>query len=162
MLVGVLSDTHFRTLQAGVALLERLRQGLFSQVELILHAGDVGLCEVLDGYLDVPVVAVRGNTDPPAPGLPLKRVLDLGGYRVGLLHGWGPLGGLEERVLGEFRQDHLDCLVYGHSHAPVCHRRQGLLLFNPGSPTERRFAPRTTVGLLRLESSITGQVLAFD
>lgn len=162
MLVGVLADTHFSSLQTGVGLLERLRRSLFSQVEMILHAGDVGLCEVLDGYLDVPVLAVQGNTDPPASGLPLKRVLELEGFRIGLIHGWGSPVGLEERVLSMFEGDHLHCLVYGHSHRPACHHRAGTLLFNPGSPTEPRSTRRTTVGLLHLGASITGQVLSFD
>ena len=32
-------------------------------------------------------------------------------------------------------------VVFGHTHIPVCEDRNGLLLLNPGSPTERRRGP---------------------
>lgn len=162
MQVGVLSDTHFRTLRDGLGLLDHLRQGPFAGVELILHAGDLGTTELLDGYLDVPLLAVRGNTDGEDARLPLQRVVELGGFRIGLIHGWGPVSGLENRVRKEFSAIPLDCLIYGHSHFPVCQRQEGLLLFNPGSPTDRRSAPCHSVGLLDLGSSLTGRILCLD
>jgi uncharacterized protein len=162
MLIGVLSDTHFPSIQAGLKLFDQLRLGAFAGVELILHAGDVGAAQVLDGLLDVPVLAVRGNTDFGPPWLPEQRTLVLEGYRIGLIHGWGPAAGLEARVLGQFAHTALDCLIYGHSHAPLCERRNGLFLFNPGSPTDRRSAPRHTVGLLELGSTLSGRILSLD
>jgi len=30
-------------------------------------------------------------------------------------------------------------------------------MFNPGSPTDRRFAPKRTIGLLHLEDKIKGE-----
>jgi hypothetical protein len=41
-----------------------------------------------------------------------------------------------------------DVIVFGHSHIPVCHIEDGLLLLNPGSPTERRQEPRASFALL--------------
>lgn len=162
MQIGVVSDTHFRSLREGIALFERLLQGPFAEVELILHAGDVGAPQILDGFLDVPLVAVRGNTDAVNASLPEQRVLELAGYRIGLMHGWGPLAGLETRVLGEFSGVRLDCLIYGHSHYPVCRRDGGLLLFNPGSPTDRRSAPWHSVGVLESGQTLVGRILALD
>lgn len=162
MQVGVIADTHFRTLRDGLGLLEQLLQGPFAEVELILHAGDLGSTQILDGYLDVPLLAVRGNTDGEDARLPLQRLVELAGFRIGLIHGWGPVAGLESRVLKEFSAIPLDCLIYGHSHSPVCHRQGELLLFNPGSPTDRRSAPWHSVGLLDLGSTLTGRILALD
>ena len=162
MQIGVVSDTHFRSLREGIVLFEGLLQGPFAEVELILHAGDLGPPQLLDGVLEVPLLAVRGNTDGTNANLPLQRVLELAGFRIGLIHGWGSLAGLESRVLGEFAGVRLDCLIFGHSHYPLCRRRDGLLLFNPGSPTDRRSAPCHSVGMLELGQTLNGRILALD
>lgn len=162
MQIGVLSDTHFRSLREGLVFFERLLQGPFADVELILHAGDVGAPQILDGYLEIPMAAVRGNTDGEDARLPAQRLLVLGGFRIGLIHGWGPVEGLETRVQREFSETQLDCLIYGHSHYPLCHQSQGLLLFNPGSPTDRRAAPYHSVGVLDLGQNMVGRILPLD
>lgn len=162
MQVGVLSDTHFRTLKDGLDVLEQLLAGPLAAVELILHAGDFGVTQILDGYFDVPLLAVRGNTDVEDARLPEQRVIELEGFRLGLIHGWGPIAGLETRVRKEFSSTPLDCLIYGHSHYPVCHRQGGLLIFNPGSPTDRRSAPCHSVGVLDLGSTLNGRILLLD
>lgn len=162
MQIGVVSDTHFRSLRDGIVLFERLLEGPFAEAELILHAGDVGAPQILDGFLEVPLVAVRGNTDAANANLPEQRVLELAGFRIGLIHGWGPLAGLESRVLGELSAARLDCLIYGHSHYPMCRQRDGLLLFNPGSPTDRRSAPCHCVGVLELGQTLVGHILSLD
>ncbi len=44
-------------------------------------------------------------------------------------------------------------VVFGHSHIPLHQRGEdGLVLFNPGSPTDRRRQPRGTMGLLDIEA----------
>lgn len=42
-------------------------------------------------------------------------------------------------------------VVFGHSHIPLLADEDGLLLFNPGSPTDRRRQPEHTFGLLLFE-----------
>ncbi len=44
-----------------------------------------------------------------------------------------------------------DAVVFGHSHIPLHERTDGFQIFNPGSPTERRRAPRHTMGLAEVE-----------
>jgi predicted phosphodiesterase len=45
-----------------------------------------------------------------------------------------------------------DAVVFGHSHMPLRERADdGFQIFNPGSPTERRRAPRRTMGAARIE-----------
>jgi predicted phosphodiesterase len=45
--------------------------------------------------------------------------------------------------------------VFGHSHIPLDlvpgSAGDGVRIFNPGSPTDRRRQPRGTMGLLRVE-----------
>jgi len=66
--------------------------------------------------------------------LPQQRVLEIGGVRIGLIHGWGPPAGLAERVRAAFADTPLDCLVFGHSHVPLCQREGALLLSTRGAP----------------------------
>jgi predicted phosphodiesterase len=45
-----------------------------------------------------------------------------------------------------------DLVVFGHSHIPMDVDAEGIRIFNPGSPTDRRRQPRGTVGVLRIEA----------
>jgi predicted phosphodiesterase len=42
-------------------------------------------------------------------------------------------------------------VVFGHSHIPLNEENDGQLLLNPGSPTWKRQAPFTSMGLLWIE-----------
>ena len=54
--------------------------------------------------------------------------------------------GREARCAARFPDT--DVLVFGHSHIPLHETGpDGLQLFNPGSPTDRRRQPRHTMGL---------------
>ena len=92
MKIGVLSDTH--SSQPTDALI-RIAKGAFSDVPLILHAGDLTSMSVLDVFSDKQVVAVCGNKDrgPITASLPEKQILHINGYRIGLVHGWGSARG---------------------------------------------------------------------
>ena len=48
-----------------------------------------------------------------------------------------------------------DVVVFGHSHAPMNEEGgPGQLLFNPGSPTQRRAQPVHTLGELRIAAGV--------
>jgi hypothetical protein len=160
--IGVLSDTHLTDLRQGFQFLEKLAEEYLADVDMILHAGDLVEPLLLEAFGDVPVFAVRGNMDPPSANLPARRIVRAGSARIGLIHGWGPVGNLEERVAGEFFPDMPDCLVYGHSHLPVCHQKEGVLFFNPGSPTEKRQAPFRSIGILEVDQKIHGRIIRLD
>jgi len=161
MLIGVISDTHI-PLRA-----RQLPAGLFKAldgVDLLLHAGDLVEESVLEELSSLaPVEAVAGNMDPfpLASRLGRKKVLDLSGYRIGLIH--GDLGGdrqkTPQRAYEAFINDHVDCVVFGHTHQPYCREEGGVLLFNPGSPTDRRREPRHSCGLLTLSDKLTAEII---
>lgn len=160
--IGVLADTHLPDSTDARAFLAEVVDTLLAPVEMILHAGDLvapGLLEVFDGRV---VHAVRGNMDLSTPGVPIKKIIHVGGFTIGMIHGWGAPESIEDRVLGEFSGVSLDCLVYGHSHRPVCHRRDGVLLFNPGSATDRRSMAYHSVGLLEIADDIRGTIMRID
>ncbi|PLX87355.1 MAG: YfcE family phosphodiesterase [Desulfuromonas sp.] len=161
--LGILSDTHLSCSEDVVALTDALLAGPFADVSAILHAGDMVSPFMIDSFAPVPCYAVQGNMDQATSGVPQKRILGFEGHRIGLVHGWGPRAGLEKRVVEAFADERIDCLVYGHSHSPVCHRQDGLLIFNPGSPVDRRSAPSHTVGILEVSSvGIQGEIIHLD
>jgi putative phosphoesterase len=160
--IGVISDTHIAETAQGLRFMESLRTRFFPEADMVLHAGDIVEPEILCAFHDIPVHAVRGNMDSPLIDLPVKRVFSIEGFRIGLIHGWGAPTGLEQRLGREFADEKLDCLVYGHSHMPVCHRREGVLFFNPGSPTRNRRPPWPSVGMLEISDSIDGRIIRLD
>lgn len=156
LVVGLISDTHLGALTPE--LLAVLEDHL-SDAAFVIHAGDVTSPLVLEelearGW---DVRAVQGNMDTfLGPDVPQKRVLDLEGLRVGVAHGWGPPSGIRQRVLSLF-QERPDILVYGHTHHPDDTVEQQVRFINPGSPTDRRFAPYRSVGRLEISWSDDGR-----
>jgi putative phosphoesterase len=147
--VALISDTHLPrgTRRIPDACLERLAAS-----DLIIHAGDFVAAEVL-GELErigPPVAAVFGNVDSAElrARLPVSRVVEAGGARIGLVHDGGPARGRLERLRRRFPDAH--AVVFGHSHIPLHEDAGGFQIFNPGSPTERRRQPRHTMGLARV------------
>jgi uncharacterized protein len=156
--VLVLADTHLRT--GRERWLPEAARVHLRRVDAVLHAGDVMDAGVLDRLrteaAPAPVHAVLGNNDTSMIRLlPETKVLELGGVRIGMVHDSGRSSGRAERMRRLFP----DCavVVFGHSHAPVEQVGvDGQLLFNPGSPTQRRLQPRPSFGVLKLGD---GQIL---
>jgi uncharacterized protein len=118
--------------------------------DLIVHGGDFVAIGVLEDLRRLgPVDAVHGNMDEPALRslLPAERIVEAGGARIGVVHDGGPREGREARLVARFPSCH--AVVYGHSHLPQIADHDGVLILNPGSPTERRRAPAHT--LIELE-----------
>jgi len=162
MKIGVLSDTHLTSIGAGMELAEQLLSGPFAGIDVIIHAGDIVIPELESCFYPIPWFAVRGNMDAAQVVYPERRILEFASIRIGLIHGWGAPTGIEKRVMAEFQGEMLDVLIFGHSHQPVCRREGDLLLMNPGSPTDRRFAPGHTVGLLTIEQGLHGEIIHLD
>lgn len=121
--------------------------------ELILHAGDVVAASVLDGLRELaPVEAVAGNMDEAEllAELPERRIVEVGGVRIGMVHDPGRAVGRGERLAAAFPGCH--AVVYGHTHVPDVSRVGRAWILNPGSPTERRAAPAHSLLILDLDA----------
>jgi putative phosphoesterase len=149
--IAVLADTH---LPRGGRELPRRCVELIEAAEAVVHAGDISTAEALREIeaIGPPVHAVFGNVDEEAlrRELPAELELDLGGRRLAVTHDAGASNGRLPRL--RLRFPRADAVVFGHSHLPLHERAEGFQIFNPGSPTERRRAPRHSMGLLRSES----------
>jgi uncharacterized protein len=155
--VVVIADTHLRRSWPNRRLPTAALREL-ATADVILHAGDITQAEHLEELATyAPVHAVLGNNDPELIGvLPETLEVELAGVRVAMIHDSGPARGRDARLHARFPG--ADVVVFGHSHIPWnAEGLDGQLLFNPGSPTERRRQPRRTIGILELGD---GQVRA--
>lgn len=162
MKIGVISDTH---IPMRVKLLPPVIFKAMEGVDLILHAGDIVSENVLiDLKAIAPLEAVSGNVDPfeLQAKLPRKKILNLNGFRIGLIHGDGRGGKTSqktsERAFKAFEGENVNVVVFGHSHKPFNEWRDGILLFNPGSLTDPRRQPKPSYGIIYLEETIRGEI----
>ena len=155
-LAAVIADTHIP--RRARALPENLLPYL-ERVDLILHAGDLmepALLDVLAAYASTR--AVRGNLDPPGVDLPDALGFEFGGVSVAMIHESGAKKGRRNRMKRRFPDARV--VVFGHSHIPWLDDEDGLLLLNPGSPTDRRRQPNHTFALLRAEDGeVTAEIV---
>ena len=150
----MLSDSH---LTKGIDGVGAQVLGALSRADVVLHAGDVTSRKALAELEDLaPTYAVLGNNDRDlSEVLPESRLLELGGVRIAMVHDSGARAGRPRRLHRRFPD--ADLVVFGHSHVPVDEVGElGQLLFNPGSPTQRRSQPHRTFGRLLLDG---GRVL---
>jgi uncharacterized protein len=150
MRVVVISDTHAPRFWKGCPL--GVARHL-AEADLILHAGDVCIAPVLDELAAfAPVRVVLGNNDGPdvaAWGAPETLEFELAGLSVAMIHDSGARAGRLARMRRRFPG--ADLVVFGHSHIPLDEVDDGLRIFNPGSPTDKRRQPYGTLGVLRID-----------
>ena len=153
MKVAVLADTHTRGMSRTVPM------GAWPYLESadhILHAGDVvdpALLHELKAL--APVTVVMGNCDGRDVrdwGATETAEIELDGIRIGMVHDSGQKSGRRVRLREMFPEARV--VVFGHSHIPWNDDADGLLLFNPGSPTWKRQAPFTSMGLLWIQDGM--------
>ena len=153
---GILSDTHITEPDPRF---RRLIEHCFADCAIIIHAGDLTDIGILDVFAGKTVHAVRGNMcrGRAQQVLPRATTFSLAGFTIGLTHGAG-LGHDIEAALWDLFPD-VDCVIYGHTHQPVCHRQAGRLIINPGSfqATGRWGAPGT-YAVLQADDTLTGAI----
>ena len=154
IIIGVISDTHISDQSdhlPGVVL------DAFKRVDLIMHAGDIVSLGVIDELKKVcpKVVVVAGNMDqePIKKKYPLKQVMEIFGYKVGLMHGAGSAGNLVELLKDAFKEDSCDLIIFGHSHKPMNEQIGRTLFFNPGSANDSA-AESNSYGIIELKDKM--------
>jgi putative phosphoesterase len=134
--VWVISDTH---LISGQNL-----PGFFtSQVnreDIILHLGDFISLDVVQSLESLArLEAVHGNCDcyQIKDIFPSKKIVELDGLKIGLIHGKGGPAETLNAARKEF-EGRVDIALFGHTHDPYHGRFGGTVFFNPGSLVEGR------------------------
>ncbi|MBR0847227.1 metallophosphoesterase family protein [Bradyrhizobium diazoefficiens] len=137
--IGVISDTH--------GLLRPEAERCLAGVAHIIHAGDIGAADVIDGLRRIaPVTAIRGNVDVGswAHDYPETQTVRLGSRSFHILH---DLKQLKQRPA----PDGIDAVISGHSHVAQVETAGGILYLNPGSAGPRRFKLPITLATLELD-----------
>jgi uncharacterized protein len=148
MRLGVIADTH--------GLLRPEVFSAFSEVDHILHAGDLGPIDLL-AQLEAlaPVTAVYGNTDGEdvRRRLPQVAQLELEGFDIVVTHGDQLGSPTPERLNAAF--PFAQIIIYGHTHRPLLTIVDVVVtVMNPGGAGHRRFGLPPSVGILELEPGI--------
>lgn len=151
MKVVILSDTHMP--KKAKKLPDRLTEEL-KEAELILHAGDWQTLDVvkeLEQY--APVEGVAGNVDNEEiiERFGQKKTVQAGDITIGLVHGDGKSKTTTKRAWEAFQGEEVDILVFGHSHIPFHESYGKTVMFNPGSPTDKRRQKEYSFGILQTE-----------
>jgi uncharacterized protein len=149
--IVVISDTHMprRARELPPPVFDAM-----ANADAIVHLGDVTSRELLDTLRTfAPLYAVHGNNDDAdlVATLPVTVRVEIHGKTLVLLH--GHLGGATalqaaRKVIGG------DAVLFGHSHRPYCEVEDDRLLFNPGSPTDRRWAKYRSFGVIEIGTEI--------
>ncbi len=142
MKIGVISDTH--------GFLDPKILKLFSGVEHILHAGDIG-----DPFIPfeleqiAPVTVVVGNNDPDL-SFKETEMVTLAGRKFLVHHIVNPLA-LTDKLKAKITRSRPDVVVFGHTHKRFCETIGGILFFNPGYSGKPKFGAERSVAILHCD-----------
>ncbi|MDD5565963.1 MAG: metallophosphoesterase [Candidatus Omnitrophica bacterium] len=160
MKIGVIADTHIPD-RADAIPDEILKE--FRNVDMVIHAGDLVDVKVIQDLKRVchNVEAVWGNMDPAEVRelLPEKKIMKIGKFRVGIMHGYGHPDKLPELLLEEFKNDQVDLVIFGHSHKPAEFVKNGIRFFNPGSVTDKLFTVFNSYGIIEINDVIKSKII---
>jgi len=160
MKIGVVSDTHLSS--PNCSLPEKLISGL-EGCDLIIHAGDLVDISVLDPLKKISKVeAVCGNMDDHnvKANLKDKKILNIQGKKICVMHGYGHPDKLVDILKNEFFSEKPDIIIFGHSHLPKNEYIDGVLFFNSGSVTDTVYAPYRSYGIIEIDNGeIKAEVL---
>lgn len=160
MKIGVISDTHIPLQEKAIPkeILETL-----ANMDMVIHVGDLVQLNVLDTLKKVckNVTAVHGNMDLAEVKdiLPAKEVIEVGKYKIGITHGSGSPSNIIDTVTEIFKKDKVDIIIFGHSHCPFNEKRGKILYFNPGSLTDKIFAPYNCYGIIEINEDIKAEII---
>ena len=137
--IGVISDTHGH-IPSGLT-------SAFKDVDLIIHAGDIGEKTVLDKLSKIaPVAAVRGNMDYgkwTAP-LPDTETIEIGQIVLYVLH-------IAHQLDGDPAKTGYKAVISGHTHRPDVYEKNGVTFINPGSASFPKIGQPESAALIRIK-----------
>jgi len=158
--IGVLADTHIPDRAKEIP---QIVMDAFKGIDMIIHAGDLAELKVISELEKVckKVIAVCGNMDydEVREKLEEKKIIQVGKFKIGVMHGYGHPNKLVEILAKAFKDDHVDVIIFGHSHAPMNEYSNGVLFFNPGSPTDRVFSVYNSYGIIEVNDKIEAKIV---
>ncbi len=163
MKIIVISDTHMRkrAKQLPKVLLEEVMKA-----DLLIHAGDWTTISLYEELKELaPIQGVYGNVDSDEIRDIFEDhiLLDIQGHKIGVTHGHlGKAKSTPERAMETFSKNPAELIIFGHSHIPYLKKHKDVILFNPGSPTDKRFQRQYSFGILEINSNLSVRHHFFD
>ena len=151
MNVIIVSDTHMPRMAKK---LPEVLQNELLRADLIIHLGDWQTKQVYEELKSfAPVKGVYGNVDEAffIEHFHEKLVLELESHLIGITHGHGKGKTTEQRAIAQFQNEDVELILFGHSHIPLHKEYEGKVLFNPGSPTDKRKRSHYSFGKLTVK-----------
>jgi len=158
--IGVIADTHIPSQAKEIP--QKLLED-FKDADMIIHAGDLVSLNVLEKLKSIcpDVRAVYGNMDPLEVRKKLsdKEIIEVGKYKIGLTHGYGAPNSLIQVLTQYFKDYKVDIIIFGHAHSSFNEKKGNILFFNPGSPTDKIFAPYNSYGIIEINDKIEARIV---
>lgn len=152
MIIVVISDTHLPKKGKG---LPRTLVDDLKRADCIIHAGDWqtrSVYEELRAFARVEGVFGNVDDDVIKQQLEQKLILQFGKFTFGVVHGDGKGKTTERRAIDAFKHEEVDMIIFGHSHIPVLKKEGSTILFNPGSPTDKRRQKQYSYGMVTIHA----------
>jgi len=143
--IGIISDTHNH--------LPKEINKLFSGVDHIFHAGDIGDAPILQQLHNIaPTQAIYGNMDlyTLSSVLPAQISLKIEDFQILMQHNIGNLFNFFWKLHNKNLKPFPDIIIFGHTHRAVFENIEGTLFINPGSASQGRGGFPTSVMRLTL------------
>lgn len=156
MRIGVVSDTH------GDSYILKKVIAAAGHVERWLHAGDY----YQDGWrlqelTALPVTVIAGNCDRTTM-VPADDYVEVAGKTIWMTHGhrYHVKYGMADLIFWG-KEYEASVVVFGHTHIPYNNQHEGILLFNPGSPSSPRGGSEPSFGILEINENglIEGSII---
>ncbi|MHA2304758.1 MAG: metallophosphoesterase family protein [Candidatus Hodarchaeales archaeon] len=153
--IGLISDTHLPSRRKSLPK-DVIKAFQNAKVDLIIHAGDLENLSIIPLLEEIaPVTAVQGNMchQEVKKRFLKKEIIRVEELSIGITHGSGGPSGYYERVVDMFKDETSlpNIIISGHTHQPEAKMVNGIQIINPGSPTDKIFAPRNTVAILEIK-----------
>ncbi|TKR77909.1 hypothetical protein L596_018799 [Steinernema carpocapsae] len=137
MLVLVIGDIHLPTRCSNLH--AKFRKLLVpNKMQHVLCTGNLTNRDTFDFLksLASDVHVVKGDYDDTAATYPESKIITVGSFKIGLIHGhqivpWGDERAIEMTA----RQMSVDVLISGHTHQCKVYEKEGVFYVNPGSAT---------------------------
>lgn len=176
MRIGVMSDTH-----GGLKCWQEITTGIFSDVDVILHAGDIfyhGIRNPLPERYDtmslaqeinrfnIPLIICKGNCDSEVDqlvvDLPIQSPCVFCHFNgLNLLVHHGHLF-TDEEILRLASRWHFGICISGHTHIPRLEHQKNVVFLNPGSPALPKGDGIPTVALIETKEGSKAEISIFD
>jgi hypothetical protein len=156
IVIGVIADTHISGTRVQNEVLDLFEQ---REVDLIIHAGDLVVLDVLDDLEKIaPVVAVAGNMDGPAVRAKLPRItaIQVNKFKLGVIH--DTINPFSDKLKRMAVVNGWDVVIFGHTHRPELRNEKGIWFMNPGSPSKPILA-KPSVGIITITDEIKPEIV---